>query len=215
MLKDDHHDEIARIPDALPVMVLSGATLFPHGYMPLFIFEQRYRDMLSYVLEHQRMFCIGNAFPDIDPDESQNPVHTLTTAGLVRACVTHPDGTSHLMLSGLQRVEILGWEQDGPFRIASVVPQPSIVHNEEKVASASLEVVDLCSRLCGQDQPMSNQLQEHLRGVKDPAAISDVVAHNFVSEAVDRQQLIETFDVFERLTFLAQHLARQLTNGSG
>ena len=135
--------EVAEIPDSLPVMILSGVTLFPHGYMPLFIFEERYRDMLRYALEHQRMFCVGHARPGIDHDEHPELVYPFTTAGLVRACVTHDDGTSHLMLSGLQRVEITGWEQDGPFRIASVNPRSSLINNQDAVTELAHAVVCL------------------------------------------------------------------------
>ena len=188
--------EVAEIPDSLPVMILSGVTLFPHGYMPLFIFEERYRDMLRYALEHQRMFCVGHARPGIDHDEHPELVYPFTTAGLVRACVTHDDGTSHLMLSGLQRVEITGWEQDGPFRIASVNPRSSLINNQDAVTELAHAVVDLCSRLCDQNVPMTNQLREHLRGIRDPAALSDVVAQNFVNYPFELQVLLETIDVY-------------------
>jgi len=194
-------------------MVLSGATLFPHGYMPLFIFEQRYREMLRYVLQNQRMFCVGHARTGIDHDEHPDPVYSVTTVGLVRACVIHEDGTSHLILSGLQRVEITGWEQDSPFRLASVIPQPSHVENPEAVSEIAQDVVDLCTKLCGNNLPMSTQLREHLRGIKDPAAISDVVAQNFVNDSTDRQNLIEMFDVYERLKFLSHHLSLKLAKG--
>jgi Lon protease-like protein len=207
--------EPAEIPDTLPVMVLGGATLFPHGYMPLFIFEQRYRDMLSYALERERMFCIGHARPGVDTDEDADPIFPMTTVGLIRACVTHPDGTSHLMLSGLQRVEVLGWEQSVPFRVATVVPQPSRVENLTEVANAALEVVDLSSRLCGEGQPMSEQLREHLRGVDDPAAISDVVAQTFLSDPEQRQTLIDTLSVEDRLQLLIHHLSELLAKGQG
>ena len=207
--------EVAEIPDSLPVMILSGVTLFPHGYMPLFIFEERYRDMLRYALEHQRMFCVGHARPGIDHDEHPELVYPFTTAGLVRACVTHDDGTSHLMLSGLQRVEITGWEQDGPFRIASVNPHSSLINNQDAVTELAHAVVDLCSRLCDQNVPMTNQLREHLRGIRDPAALSDVVAQNFVNDPFDRQVLLETIDVHERLKFLAHHLSCQAAKDQG
>jgi ATP-dependent Lon protease len=206
-------EEVAKIPDQLPIMVLNGASLFPHAYMPLFIFEQRYRDMLSHVLDGHRMFCVGHARPGIDHENHPDPVLPITTVGLVRACVTHEDGTSHLMLSGVQRVEITGWLQNTPFRIASIQPKASRAENLGAVVEASQEVVDLCSRLCGADQPMSDQLRQHLRGVKDPEAISDVVAQTFVSEPRERQYLIETLDIMERLQFLSHHLSQQLAKG--
>jgi len=206
------HEENFAIPHTAPVMVLGGATLFPHGYMPLFIFEQRYRDMLSYALERDRMFCIGHARPDVDPDTSADPVYRTSTIGLVRACVTHADGTSHLMLSGLQRVELLGWEQQAPFRIATIVPQPSHVSDGARANTLALEVVDLCGRLCGEGQPMSEQLREHLCGVRDPSAISDVVSQTFLNDAGQRQNLLEMLEVEERLAFLVDHLGTLLAN---
>lgn len=208
-------DDIAKIPDTAPVMVLGGATLFPHGYMPLFIFEQRYRDMLDYALQKDRMFCVGHAYPNIDTDESTDPVHRVTTVGLIRACVTHEDGTSHLMLSGLQRVEILGWEQHAPFRVATIVPQSSHIDNLDDAANAALEVVDLSSRLCGEGQPMSDQLREHISCVKDPAAISDVVAQTFLNDPDQRQQLLEMLRVEDRLNYLVGHLSELLAKGQG
>jgi len=194
-------------------MVLGGATLFPHGYMPLFLFEMRYRELLSHALERDRMFCIGHARTGIDVELSTDPVHHVTTVGLVRACVTHPDGTSHLMLSGIQRVEILGWEQHTPFRIASIMPLPSYLGDPPAAASAALELVDMSSRLCGDGQGISEQLREHLRSVKDPTAIADVVGQSFVSDPADRQLLLEMSDVNDRLDFLVSHLTLLISGG--
>lgn len=203
--------DIAEIPDRAPVMVLGGATLFPHGYMPLFIFEPRYREMLNYALERERMFCIGHAIPGAAEDGPE-PVHRMTTVGMVRACVTHDDGTSHLMLSGLQRVEILGWEQSAPFRVATIVPQPSRIDDLTEVGNLALEVVDLCSRLCGEGKPMTDQLREHLRGIQDPAAISDVVAQSFLNDPEERQRVLEMLRVEDRLRFLSSHLSQLLVD---
>jgi Lon protease-like protein len=201
------------LPRTAPVMVLGGATLFPRGYMPLFIFEPRYRAMLDYALERDRMFCVGHARPGINPDASPDPVYPLTTVGLVRACVTHPDGTSHLMLSGVERVEILGWEQVAPFRIASIVPRPCRLSDPDAANRVALELVDLSSRLCGKGQPISEQLREHLRCVKDPGAIADVVGQSFVSDPEERQRLLEMDEVTDRLTFLVGHLSSLLASG--
>lgn len=208
-------EDVARIPDTLPIMVLGGATLFPHGYMPLFIFEPRYREMLQYALEHERMFCIGHALPGIDSDNHPDPVYPVTTAGLVRACVTHDDGTSHLMLSGLQRVEIVEWEQTSPFRLATVMQLPGEIYDEEEVARRALEIVDMCGKFCEQGEPISERLREHLKTVKDPSAIADVVAQCFVNDPSERQRILEMLDVAERLEFVSEYLTVKLASGEG
>jgi len=207
-------EEKPPIPDTMPVMVLQGATLFPHGLLPLCIFEHRYRDMLVHALQTDRMFCIGNVLPGVDPETHPDPVHHLTTAGLIRACVTHDNGTSHLMLAGMQRVEIVGWEELEPFRIARVVPQPCFQEDEEEVSEIALEVIDLCELLTREsDIGVSSDLSGHLRGIKCPATISDVVAQNFVTDSVLRQQLLETLDVRKRLEFLVPCLSMMISGG--
>jgi uncharacterized protein len=207
------HSVSIEIPETLPIMVLSGATLFPHGYMPLFIFEERYREMLNYALERDRMFCIGHTRPGIDPETNDDPVHATTTAGLIRACVTHPDGTSHLMLAGLQRVEIIGWEQRVPFRIASVIPLPSLGNDTTTTASRALDLVDLCGRLGQNDHMISKCLGEHLRGIKDPSAVADLVAQTFLTDPAERQRVLEMVRVEERLELLLGKLSQILAQG--
>lgn len=201
------------LPGTVPVMVLGGATLFPRGYMPLFIFEPRYRAMLEYALERDRMFCVGHARPGIDVEQAIDPVFPITTMGMVRACVTHPDGTSHLMLSGVERVEIIGWEQISPFRVAKVIPRPCLVTDRDTAVSAALDLVDLSTRLCGKGQPISEQLRSHLHCVKDPCMIADVVAQSFVSDPTERQSLLEMDDVVDRLGTLVDHLSALLAGG--
>lgn len=204
------------LPGSVPVMVLEGATLFPRGYMPLFIFEPRYREMLRYALERERMFCVGHARTGGGPEplgelvgEAVSPV---TTVGLVRACVTHSDGTSHLMLSGVQRAEILGWEQQAPFRIARIIPRPCRLDDAPSAAAAALKLVDLSNRLNGAGQAISQQLRDHLRCVKDPSAIADVVGQSFLSDPEDRQRLLEMDEVAERLDFLVSHLSALISS---
>ena len=204
-----------KFPETIPVMVLGGATLFPHGYMPLFIFEPRYREMLTYSLERDRMFCIGHARAGIDTETSFDPVHRITTVGLVRACVTHPDGTSHLMLSGIQRAEITGWEQHAPFRVANIIPCPCYLSDPAAASELAQELVDLSGQLCGSGRPVSDQLREHLKAVKDPTAIGDVVGQSFLNHPDERQRLLEMNCVNDRLEFLVNHLSLLLSGGKG
>jgi len=214
-MSDDCPDSTESIiPVSAPVMVLGSATLFPHGYMPLFIFEQRYREMLRYALERDRMFCIGHSRAPQELDEKEEDlIRCVTTIGVIRACVTHDDGTSHLMLSGLARVEIVGWSQEHPFRTAVIAHRPSLAHDPDRCRHLACEVVDLCGRLCGHGKPMSTQLREHLRCVNEPAAIADVVAQTFLTDPEFRQELLEITSVDERLSKLSGHLSQLLAKG--
>ena len=85
-------------------MTLPNATLFPQALLPLYIFEPRYRQMLADALHSTRMFSVAMQKPG-STRETPSPVAGL---GLIRVSVGHRDGTSHLILQGLARVELAG-----------------------------------------------------------------------------------------------------------
>ncbi len=108
------------LPKQLPVMPLPGAVLFPHALLPLYIFEPRYRNMLEHALRHHRMFCVTLIKPSCPGWHAPEDFFHLATVGLIRACVGRGDGTSNLILQGLQRVRFASFEQETPFPIAKI-----------------------------------------------------------------------------------------------
>jgi len=98
-------------------MVLPGAQLFPHVPLPLYIFEPRYRRMLSWSLEQDRMFCIASMKPGISEAHSRDEFYHTVGLGLVRACVGREDGTSHLILQGMARMRIVAEKEQAEARL--------------------------------------------------------------------------------------------------
>src|ERR1700742_5110385 len=100
------------LPKQVPVMPLPGALVFPHALLPLHIFEPRYREMLKHALAHHRMFCVALLKPDCIDWDSPDDFFHIATVGLIRACVERSDGTSNLILQGLERVRFSAFRQE-------------------------------------------------------------------------------------------------------
>jgi Lon protease-like protein len=107
-----------KLPHEVPVMTLPNATLFPQAFLPLFIFEPRYRQMLADALHSDRMFSVAMQRPG-STRETPSPVAGL---GLIRVSVGHRNGTSHLVLQGLARVELAETVRYKPYRIQRIRP---------------------------------------------------------------------------------------------
>src|SRR5919109_2879420 len=103
--------KVAILPEQAPVMPLPGTILFPHALLPLYIFEPRYREMLRYSLAQERMFCVALLRPERTEWKSEDDFFDVATIGLIRACVGRGDGTSNLILQGLQRVRFTYFAQ--------------------------------------------------------------------------------------------------------
>src|SRR5258708_20212154 len=105
-----------KLPREVPVMVLQNATLFPQSLLPLYIFEPRYRRMLADSLNSNRMFSVAMQKPG-RTRETPSPVAGL---GLIRVSVGHQDGTSHLILQGIARVELAETVRYKPYRVQRI-----------------------------------------------------------------------------------------------
>src|ERR1700757_4736287 len=128
-----------KIPREVPVMTLPNATLFPQAFLPLYIFEPRYRQMLVDSLHTTRMFTVAMQKPG-RTRETPSPVAGL---GLIRVSVGHQDGTSHLVLQGIARVELVETVRYKPYRVQRIRPLSSPPCNDVVVDALLAKVREL------------------------------------------------------------------------
>jgi Lon protease-like protein len=198
------------LPDHAPVMVLPGAQLFPHALLPLFIFEPRYRAMLAWSLQEHRMFCIAPMKPGVSEAHSQSDFYHIVGLGLVRACVGREDGTSHLVLQGLARVQLTGFLQEAPFRIAQLRELPSVPASPAVTDNLNARLLEACTLLRAHGATVPDALDQQLAKIEDPAMLSDVVAHTFLRDSDQRQVVFEEQRVDVRVRLLVDFLLSEL-----
>jgi ATP-dependent Lon protease len=223
-----------KLPREVPVMTLPNATLFPQAFLPLYIFEPRYRRMLADALHSNRMFSVAMQKPGATR-ETPSPVAGL---GLIRVSVDHRDGTSHLVLQGLARIELAEAVRYKPYRLHRIRPLPSPPCDNVTVDALVAKVRELLvARIDagltfpfpvmspGQSEgPLppspsfsSKEIAHYLDSITDPAHAVDLVSSAVLPGAVERQAILETVEVETRLRrlihfLLAESRARRKDN---
>jgi len=201
------------IPREVPVMTLSQTVLFPQAMMPLFIFEPRYREMLSTVLEEDRIFAVA-ALDERDEDaEVLETPYSIAGVGVVRACKQNPDGTSNLILQGLARVEFENFVCEEPYRRARIQKLMSESDGSEEtlgsIQPTLLALVQIQMRL-GAEIPQ--EVLQFLSNINEPESVLDLAIYTLCPSGSFKQELLETrgilarFDKFER--FLRSQVER-------
>jgi Lon protease-like protein len=111
------------LPPSLPLFPLPNVVLFPGVFLPLHVFEARYRAMVADALEGDRVIGMVLLRPGWEPDyEGRPPVYETGCAGLITHVEQLPDGRYNLVLKGLSRFRIVDEDRDGPYRVAKVAP---------------------------------------------------------------------------------------------
>jgi Lon protease-like protein len=195
-----------QLPPEVPVMPVPGAVLFPHALLPLYIFEPRYREMLQHALQHHRMFCVTLIKPSCPDWHAPEDFFHLATAGLIRACVGRTDGSSNLILQGLQRVRFDGFEQETPFPIAKIDPLESEVQSSVETEALGAKVLELYDRFKGNGRQFPGKIARYLSELRDPEMLADLMASTFVNDPLRRQRVLEELSVNQRLRLVIQYL---------
>ena len=202
------------LPEQLPVMPLPGAVLFPHALLPLHIFEPRYRRMLEYALQQHRMFCVTLIKPSCPDWHAAEDFFHRATAGLIRACVGRSDGTSNLILQGLQRVRLTSFEQEKPFPIATIDPVESPDPTTVETEALGAKVVELYGSLKHDRRQLPAKLDRYLSELRDLEMLADLMGSTFVNDPLRRQHLLEERSLNQRLRFLIRYLRDEIGNAA-
>jgi ATP-dependent Lon protease len=217
-----------KIPPEVPVMTLPNATLFPQALLPLYIFEPRYRQMLADALHSNRMFSVAMQKPG-SSRETPSPVAGL---GLIRVSVGHRDGTSHLILQGLARVELKEAVRYKPYRIQRIHTLETPPCDNVKVDALVAKVRELLEERIELGLPFPfpvmspekshsstappsfspKEILSYLDSISDPEQAADLVSCAVLPGAVERQTILETVDVESRLRRLIHFLLAEIKN---
>ncbi|MCU0795240.1 MAG: LON peptidase substrate-binding domain-containing protein [Akkermansiaceae bacterium] len=194
------------LPEVCGAMLLPDCVVFPHGGLPLRIFEPRYREMLSEALESHCFFAIARLLGEETPDPA-DCTPAMGTIGLIRASREMDDGTSTLLLHGVIRVRFMTWLQDRSYPRVRIVPVPSVFEPASQ-ASAAVESLREAAELALEEFP--NEIRDAFRAmsatIDDPVILCDVLSHQFIQDPEERQTLLEIESVPARVAWICRRL---------
>src|SRR5476649_630710 len=109
--------------DLLPLFPLPNVVLFPNVFLPLHIFEPRYREMVADALASDRMIGMVLLRPGWDHDyEGRPPIYSVGCSGVLTHAERLPDGRYNLVLRGIERFRILEEDDTRSYRRAVIEP---------------------------------------------------------------------------------------------
>jgi Lon protease-like protein len=109
--------------DLLPIFPLPNVVLFPNVFLPLHIFEPRYREMVRDAIAGDRMIGMVLLRPGWERDyEGRPPVYPVGCTGVMTHVERVADGRYNIVLRGVERFRIVSEDQSRSYRRAAVDP---------------------------------------------------------------------------------------------
>ena len=122
------------LPPAIPLFPLPNVVLFPNVFLPLHIFEPRYRRMVADALAGDRIIGMVLLRPGWEGDyEGSPPVYPIGCAGLITHAEPLPDGRYNIVLRGLEKFRIAHEDVSHGYRMAQVESLLEDVRESDRV----------------------------------------------------------------------------------
>jgi hypothetical protein len=192
------------LPAVIPIFPLPDATLFPNASYPLYIFEPRYRAMVTDALRGDRIIGMVMLQPGYEANyEGRPPIFPVGCAGLITAYEELPSGEFTLVLGGLAKFRVTGEDDSRAYRLARVTAIPEVLDAQETMALSKdrerLEaLLSALSDRLGVDQPPPGMPDEQ---------VVDLLSQFLPMDRIDRQRLLERDDPLARAATLIDLLA--------
>jgi hypothetical protein len=195
----------------IPVFPLPDVVLFPGVFLPLHIFELRYREMVKDSLAGDRLIGISLLRPGWDHDSGGRPaIYPVGCVGLISHIEELNDGRYNLVLRGVEKFRVVR-EEDS----ARAYRRASVDYFEESMTAADRDVV----------RRQRHQLERLLTAVADapdqpfPSTLSDEEVINALAqyldlEPIERQALLEQDGVARRCGALIELREMKELSGS-
>jgi Lon protease-like protein len=197
------------LPPTIPVFPLPNVVLFPTVFLPLHIFEPRYRKMVDDALNGDRIIGMVLLRPGWERDyDGRPPVYPVGCAGVITHAERLPDGRFNIVLRGMEKFRIVSEQDDRPYRIAVVdaLPEPSMDADRLDIRAERRRLETL---LMPPPDPASARAEK--RDAKVPTSMADedlvnALAQYLELEPVEKQALLERSGVLQRCRSLIELL---------
>jgi Lon protease-like protein len=198
-------------PDRLPIFPLPNVLLLPNMVLPLHIFEERYKRMVSDCLKGDRLLGLFLLRLGWDEEGAIPTPYDVGGMGRITRAVRYPNGSMDILLSGLARVHVLHYVQHKPYLIAEVEMWPDEPDDSEGVEALTRRMVGLFERFVIAKAGERHELLKNLKLLASPIDLLHLVVTNMPIDVHQKQEILHLRPIDERITMMITFLNRELS----
>ncbi len=187
----------------LPVLPLRDVVVYPHMVIPLFVGREKSIRALDTAMDgNKQILLVAQRSPDVD-DPRDADLYSIGTLASVLQLLKLPDGTIKVLVEGSARAEVVKFGDRDGLMVAHVrTLDPVYSRSEREIEVAARSLVSLFEQFVKLNRKTPPELMTTLAGIDDPSRLADTMAAHLSIRLADKQRLLETSDVGDRLETL-------------
>src|SRR6266496_1030931 len=197
------------VPESLPILGLSDIVIFPAMVAPLLVDTAQSIRLIDDVVEGDRLLgLVLQRKPDAENPQPED-LWEAGCAARVLKMLKFPDNTVRVLVEGLWRIQIKDYKSTDPYLCAKFDLIKDVTENTVELTAMMRNAQTQFQEIIKLSPALSEQIKIAALNTEDPGHFADLIAVNLNLGLEERQTLLETNSVKERLTRLLPMLNRE------
>ena len=194
-----------------PVLPLRDIVVFPHMIVPLFVGREKSVRALEEVMSEDRQILLSSQIDPTVDDPKADGIYRVGVLANVLQLLKLPDGTVKVLVEGRTRVAITEFVENDVFFEARVEPLTELPGEEELVTALVRTVSEEFERYAKIRKNIPEEALAAVAETRESARLADLVAGHLGIQVAQKQLLLETLDVAERLEAVYGHMQGEMS----
>ena len=187
------------LSSSYPVLPLRDIVVFPHMIVPLFVGRDKSVRALEEVMQDDKQILLSSQIDPGQDDPDQDGIYKSGVLANVLQLLKLPDGTVKVLVEGRSRVRITGFLPNDSFFEASAEYLTEESGDPTEVEALVRNVAAEFERYAKVKKNIPEEAMAAVSDATEPAKLADLVAGHLGIEVAQKQGLLETLSVAERL----------------
>ncbi len=197
-------------PSELPILPIRDSVAFPGTIMPLSLGRERSKRLVEQAVRGNKLIGVIAQRDREADDPKPDQLYQVGTIAMVLKLLTLPEGGMNIIIHGLARFRITSIVTEEPFVTARVEAHEDPTSTNPQIDALLLIAKQAAYRVFELSPNIPEEARIVLDNIDTPGAAADFLAANLSINTAEKQELLETFDVAERLQKVNTLLAQQL-----
>jgi ATP-dependent Lon protease len=194
----------------LPLLPLRDVVVFPHMVIPLFVGRPKSIKALETAMEAGKgILLVAQKSAAKDEPESDD-LYPIGCVANILQMLKLPDGTVKVLVEGSQRARIERVEDQKSLFVADVTPLAADEGPDHEVEAMRRAILAQFDQYVKLNKKIPPEILTSLAGIEEPGRLADTIAAHLPMKLELKQEILELFDVGERLEKLLSQLETEL-----
>jgi ATP-dependent Lon protease len=182
-----------------PVLPLRDIVVFPHMIVPLFVGREKSIKALEEVMRADPFILLATQKNASDDDPATSAIFEVGTLASVLQLLKLPDGTVKVLVEGAERARIVKYSDRTDYYEAEAVVLADQMGEKVEAEAMARSVVNEFESYVKLNKKVSPEVVGVVHQIDDYAKLADTVASHLAIKIPDKQAILETPSVAERL----------------